>query len=390
MMMREERSMDRDNDRMTRHDQNPAPLDDDARWQAVRDRDRGGDGRFVFAVRSTGIYCRPSCPARRPHRANVRFFATAAEAERGGFRPCRRCRPGDAAAPEAEVVRQVCRYIEEHPYDQVTLAALGAHVGLSPSHLQRLFKAVMGITPRQYAEARRLDRFKAELKEGDAVSGALYGAGYRSSSQLYTQAPARLGMTPTTYRKGGIGMNITYTTIDSPLGWLLVAGTERGLCAVRFGASTTALERTLQHEFPAATIRRDDAALRPWVDAVARYVDGRQPGLDLPLDVQATAFQSRVYEALRAIPYGSTRSYSQVARAIGQPAAARAVAQACAGNPVALIIPCHRVVRDDGDLGGYRWGVERKRSLLEREAQAATAPDAGAPREAAVAVSGTA
>ncbi len=297
--------MDRDNDRTTRHDQSPVPLDDDARWQAVRDRDRRGDGRFVFAVRSTGIYCRPSCPARRPHRANVRFFATAAEAEHGGFRPCRRCRPEDAAAPEAEVVRQVCRYIEEHPYDRVTLAALGAHVGLSPSHLQRLFKAAIGITPRQYAEARRLDRFKTELKEGDAVSGALYGAGYRSSSQLYTQAPARLGMTPTTYRKGGIGMDITYTTMSSPLGWLLVAGTERGLCTVRFGASTAALEQTLQHEFPTATIRRDDAALRPWVDAVARYVDGRQPGLDLPLDVQATAFQSRVYEALGPSPTGA-------------------------------------------------------------------------------------
>jgi len=282
---------------------------------------------------------------------------------------------------------------EDHPYDRVTLAALGAHIGLSPSHLQRLFKAAVGITPRQYVAARRLDRFKTELKEGDAVSGALYGAGYRSSSGLYTQAPARLGMTPTTYRKGGIGMDITYTTINSPLGWLLVAGTERGLCAVRFGESPTALERTLQDEFPAATIRRDAAAPRPWADAVARYLDGQPSRLDLPLDVQATAFQSRVWEALRAIPYGSTRSYSQVARAIGQPTAARAVAQACAGNPVALVTPCHRIVRDDSSLGGYRWGVERKRALLTRETRATAAgteTEDGAPREAAAAASGTA
>jgi AraC family transcriptional regulator of adaptative response/methylated-DNA-[protein]-cysteine methyltransferase len=392
MMVLEDRSMG--NEHTTRHEQIHAVMDDDARWQAVLARDRRCDGRFVFAVRSTGIYCRPSCPARRPRRAQVRFFAGPADAERADFRPCRRCQPRDAVAPEVEVVRQVCRYIEDHPDGPTTLTALGAHVGVSPSHLQRLFKSIMGVTPRQYVEARRLERFKDQLREGDAVTGALYDAGYRSSSQLYTQAPARLGMTPTTYRKGGKGMDIMYTTTASPFGSLLVAATERGLCTVRFGESVADLEQALVREFPAATIQRDDAALRPWVDALVRYLEGRQPQLDLPLDVQATAFQSRVYEALRAIPYGSTRSYSQVAQAIGQPTAVRAVAHACATNPVALVIPCHRVVRDDGSLGGYRWGVERKSALLAQEARA-TEPgtangDATPHPDAAVAATGMA
>jgi AraC family transcriptional regulator, regulatory protein of adaptative response / methylated-DNA-[protein]-cysteine methyltransferase len=392
MMVMEDRSMGHEH--TIGHEQIPTVMDDDARWQAVLARERHCDGRFVFAVRSTGIYCRPSCPARRPRRAQVRFFAAPADAERAGFRPCRRCQPRDVVAPEVAVVRQVCRYIEDHPDGPTTLTALGAHVGVSPSHLQRLFKSIMGVTPRQYVEARRLDRFKDQLREGDAVTGALYDAGYRSSSQLYTQAPARLGMTPTTYRKGGKGMDIMYTTTASPLGSLLVAATERGLCTVRLGDSAAELEQALVREFPAATIQRDDAALRPWVDALVRYLDGRQPQLDLPLDVQATAFQSRVYEALRAIPYGSTRSYSQVAQAIGQPTAVRAVAHACATNPVALVIPCHRVVRDDGSLGGYRWGVERKCSLLTREARA-TEPgtansDATPHPDAAVAATGMA
>jgi AraC family transcriptional regulator of adaptative response/methylated-DNA-[protein]-cysteine methyltransferase len=392
MMVMEDQAMG--NEHTTRHEQIHAVMDDDPQWQAVLARDRRCDGRFVFAVRSTGIYCRPSCPARRPRHAQVRFFSGPQDAERAGFRPCRRCQPRDTMAPEVEVVQQVCRYIEDHPDGPTTLTALGAHIGVSPSHLQRLFKSIMGVTPRQYVEARRLERFKDQLKEGDAVTGALYDAGYRSSSQLYTQAPTRLGMTPTTYRKGGKGMDIMYTTTASPLGSLLVAATERGLCTIRFGESVADLEQALVREFPAATIRRDDPALRPWVDALVRYLDGRQPQLDLPLDVQATAFQSRVYEALRAIPYGSTRSYSQVAQAIGQPTAVRAVAHACATNPVALVIPCHRVVRDDGNLGGYRWGVERKRALLTQEAQAvesgAANGDAAPLPDAAVAATGTA
>jgi AraC family transcriptional regulator of adaptative response/methylated-DNA-[protein]-cysteine methyltransferase len=379
MLMVEDLSM---NDQQRSHDAHAAAADDEARWQAALRRDRACDGRFVFAVRSTGIYCRPSCPARRPHRDNVLFFADPAEAERAGFQACRRCRPGDALAPEVAVAQQICRYIDEHRYERATLADLGAHVGFSPYHLQRLFKGVMGITPRQYAATRRLERFKEGIKDGDVVASALYGAGYRSSSQLYEQAPERLGMTPTTYRKGGTGMTITYTITQSRLGDLLLAATERGLCAVRFGESPASLERTLRREFPAATIRRDEAALQSWVDAVTNYLEGRQAQLDLPLDVQATAFQSRVYEALRAIPYGSTRSYSQVARAIGQPAAAREVGQACADNPVALVIPCHRVVRSDGGLGGYRWGAGRKRSLLEREAQAAKAEEVAASTQA--------
>src|SRR2546421_581196 len=392
MMVMEDRSMG--NERTTWHDQPPVAMDDDTRWHAVLVRDRRCDRRFVFAVRSTGIYCRPSCPARRPRREQVRFFAGPEDAECAGFRPCRRCQPRDAAAPEVEVVRQVCRYIEDHPDGPVPLAALGAHVGVSPSHLQRLFKSIMGVTPRQYVEARRLDRFKDQLREGDAVTGALYDAGYRSSSQLYTQAPARLGMTPTTYRKGGVGMHITYTTIASPLGCLLIGAADRALGAVNSGDPPAHREQALVRASPAATIQRDDSPLRPWVDALVRYLDGRQPQLDLPLDVQATAFQSRVYEALRAIPYGSTRSYSQVAQAIGQPTAARAVAQACATNPVALAIPCHRVVRDDGSLGGYRWGLERKRSLLTQEARTAESGaangDAAPHPEAAVAATGMA
>jgi AraC family transcriptional regulator of adaptative response/methylated-DNA-[protein]-cysteine methyltransferase len=363
-------------------------MEADACWQAVLARDGSCDRHFVYAVTSTGIYCRPTCPSRRPRRDSVRFFAGPTEAEREGFRPCRRCRPREALAPGGEVVRQVCRYIEEHLDGSVTLAALGAHVGLSPYHLQRLFKKSMGVTPHQYAEARRLDRFKEQLKEGEDVTGALYGAGYGSSSRLYTQASARLGMTPATYRKGGRGMNIAYTTTASPIGCLLVAATERGLCAVQFGEGAADVENTLRHEFPAAILQRDDTSLRPWVDALLRSLDGQPSHLDLPLDVQATAFQSRVWEVLRAIPIGSTRTYTQVAQAIGRPAAARAVGQACAANPVSIAIPCHRVVRDDGGLGGYRWGLERKRSLLAREARATEAGaadgDAGSPSEAAV------
>ncbi|MDB5076573.1 MAG: bifunctional DNA-binding transcriptional regulator/O6-methylguanine-DNA methyltransferase Ada [Chloroflexi bacterium] len=344
-------------------------MNDDANWQAVLERDRRSDGRFIFAVSTTGIYCRPSCPARRPRRDRVRFFSSTLDAERAGYRPCRRCNPHDSVAPEVVLVQQVCTYIDEHLDGGVTLTTLGAQVGYSPYHLQRLFKRMIGLTPLQYANDRRASRLKAQLKEGQPVTGALYDAGYGSSSHLYTQAPARLGMTPTNYQKGGAGMNISYTTSKSPIGWLIVATTERGVCAVEFGDSAGVLEDALQHEFPAATLAKDDAALQPFVEAISRYLGGRTAAFDLPLDVRATAFQSRVWAALRDIPYGDTRSYGQVARAIGAPAAARAVAQACAGNPVALLIPCHRVVRENGALSGYRWGVQRKRSLLNLEAQ---------------------
>ena len=339
-----------------------------AYWRATLARDARWDGRFVFAARSTRIYCRPSCPARRPARRQVVFFPLPEAAERAGFRPCRRCRPQEApGSPSLELVRRVCRAIETGLEEPLTLRALGAHVGVSPGHLQRTFTRLMGITPREYADARRLDRLKVHLREGQNVTPALYGAGYGASSRLYEKAAAQLGMTPGTYRRGGKGMKISYTIVNSPLGRLLVAATERGICMVSLGDSAVALEAALRHEYPSTEIQRDASGFAPWVTAIVRYLNGRQPNLNLPLDVQATAFQRRVWEELRRIPYGRTRSYKQVAQAIGRPSAVRAVARACATNPVSVVIPCHRVLRADGGLGGYRWGLERKRALLERE-----------------------
>lgn len=349
-----------------------AEINEERYWQAVLSRDASMDGRFFYAVRSTGIFCRPSCPSRRPGRAQVRFFEQAAAAEQAGFRACRRCRPLGAGqpSPQAELAQQACRIIDELPDAPPTLEQLGARIGVSPFHLQRSFKQAMGITPRQYAEARRVERLKDRLKQGDTVTTAIYEAGYGSSSRLYEQAPARLGMTPATYRRGGAGAHIRYALAGTPLGQLLVAATERGLCFVALAATQSELEAALAREFPAATAsERDDAALGPWVGAIVRRLHGDPAALDLPLDVQATAFQARVWQALIEIPYGSTRSYGELAAALGQPSAARAVARACATNPVALVVPCHRVVGEGGELRGYRWGVERKQALLDQEAQ---------------------
>ena len=348
-------------------------------WQAVLSRDRQSDGSFVYAVLSTGIYCRPSCPSRRPRREQVVFFSQPEAAEQAGFRQCRRCRPRgiDTAEEQQVLVERARRYIEAHLEEAVTLAALSAEVGMSPHHLQRLFKRVIGVSPRQYVDACRLDRFKTQIKGGAPVTRALYEVGYSSSSRLYERTDAQLGMTPTTYRKGGKDMNISYTIVDCPLGRLLVAATARGVCAVSLGDADAPLEAALRGEYPAAKIERDERGLGEWVEAILRYLAGQQPQLDLPLDVQATAFQWQVWQALRAIPVGQTRSYSAVAQALGQPTAARAVARACATNPVSLVIPCHRVVREDGDLGGYRWGLERKRALLAQEkADVPGAPEA--------------
>ncbi len=341
----------------------------DTYWQAVLSRDSGSDGAFVFAVRSTGIYCKPSCPARRPRRENVVFFSLAKAAEEAGFRACQRCRPQEAALsnPQVELVQRICRYIEIHSEEPLTLATLSKQMYVSPYHLQRIFKRVVGVTPRQYIQAQRIEHLKMQIKEGEAVTQALYDVGYGSSSRLYEQAPEQLGMTPTTYRDGGKGMHIHYTIVDCPLGCLLVAATERGICAVQLGDSDAGLASTLSEEYPAATIQRDGANLGQEVDAILRHLNGEQPHLDLPLDIQATAFQRRVWEELRAIPYGKTRSYSKIAQSLGDSKKARAVAQACAANPVALIIPCHRVVHEDGTRGGYHWGVERKQRLLAQE-----------------------
>ncbi len=344
-------------------------MSEETLWQAVLSRDSGADGNFVYAVRSTHVYCRPSCPSRKPNRDQVAFFKLPEAAEQAGFRACLRCRPGQAAVrePHLELVQRACRYIESNTEGDLTLSALSEQVNLSPYHLQRLFKRIMGITPRQYVEACRLDRLKGRLKEGENVTNALYDAGYGSSSRLYERTPGQLGMTPTAYRRGGLQTHISYTIVDSALGRLLVAATDRGVCAVSLGDSDEALESSLHNEYPAAKICRDQSGLDEWVGAIISHLEGKRPNLDLPLDVQATAFQWRVWQELQTIPYGSTRSYSHVARSIGQPGASRAVAQACATNHVALVIPCHRVIRENGDLGGYRWGVGRKKALLELE-----------------------
>ena len=350
-------------------------MTDEDRWLAVEGRDAAFDGAFVFAVASTGIYCRPSCPSRRPRRRNVRYYALPEGAEHDGYRACLRCRPRETEFPDPRVaaVRRVCRFIEDHDEGPPTLAAMGAAVGVSPHHLQRSFKRLVGVTPRQYHDARRLGRLKRSLRGGDQVTGALYEAGYGSSSRLYEKAPGQLGMTPATYRKGGEGAAITYAIADSPLGRLLVGATARGVAALCLGDDDGALEGALHAEFPAAVLTRDDRGLGQWVGPVLDHLAGREPHLDLPLDVRATAFQRQVWEALRAIPYGETRSYAQVAAAIGRPGASRAVARACATNPVPLVVPCHRVVRGDGDLAGYRWGAARKKTLLETERAAASA-----------------
>ena len=333
-------------------------------WAAVAGRDASYDGKFVYAVRSTGIYCRPSCPSRRPGRAQVEFFPQPEEAERAGFRPCRRCRPNTANA-DAELLRIAC----EQFATETDIGAVAARLGVTASKLRALFRRTLGITPRQYADERRTAAFKAQVRNGRPVTDALYEAGYGSSSRLYEGAADRLGMTPGAYRKGGRGMSITYTTLACPLGRLLVARTERGICAVSLGGNDAELVSALRAQYPQAGFTRDSAALAAWAEAIVRHTGGTQPRIDLPLDLQATAFQLRVWDELRRIPYGGTRSYSEVAQAIGAPRSARAVARACATNPAALVIPCHRVVRNDGVRGGYRWGAGRKEQLLETEAE---------------------
>ena len=344
-------------------------IEEDIYWQSVLAKDERFNGIFVYGVRSTGIYCKPSCPSRRPGRGQVSFFRSCEAAEAEGFRACLRCQPRETAArdPRVRMVLRVCRAIEANTDETLSLDRLGTELKISPYRLQRTFKSITGITPRQYAAAHRLKLFKSRIKEGAQLTGAMYDAGYGSSSRLYEKASTRLGMTPATYRRGGKGMNINYTIVDSQMGRLLVAATERGLCAVNFGDRDDALVASLANEYPAAMIRHDETDMHGWVEGLLHYLDGTRPHLGLPLDLQATAFQLKVWEELRRIPYGETRSYKAVAVKIGQPTSTRAVARACATNPVALVTPCHRVIRESGDLGGYRWGLERKRRLLEQE-----------------------
>jgi AraC family transcriptional regulator, regulatory protein of adaptative response / methylated-DNA-[protein]-cysteine methyltransferase len=338
------------------------------RWEAVVARDAAFDGQFVFAVSSTRVYCRPSCPSRRPHRERVSFFESPDAAESAGYRACLRCKPDkvNVSDPRVELAQKVCRVLDSAD-ESLTLTDLAAHTGVSVFHLQRTFKSVMGISPRQYVALRKIGDFKARVREGEGVTTALYNSGFNSSSRLYEKAAGELGMTPATYSRGGRGADIRYTTTDSPLGRLLVAVTDRGICAVKMADSDEELEGDLREELPAANLQRDDAALRDTVGQVLRFLSDSQPHADLPLDIQATAFQRQVWEKLKAIPYGETRSYADIARSIGKPGAVRAVGSACGKNPVALVIPCHRVVREDKSLGGYRWGLERKKKLLERE-----------------------
>jgi AraC family transcriptional regulator, regulatory protein of adaptative response / methylated-DNA-[protein]-cysteine methyltransferase len=346
-------------------------LSEDQCWDAVAARDPGLDGRFVFAVSTTGVYCRPSCPARRPRRENVAFFSRPEQAEKAGFRACLRCRPRSVSGnPQSDLAKEICRYIEQHLDEAITLAQLGKAFRQSPFHLQRRFKAALGITPREYADSCRMRLLKRHLQSGDNVTRAMYDAGYGSSSRLYEKTASQLGMTPDKYRRGAIAASIRYACSDSPLGRMLIAATDLGICSIQFARSDGELLEGLKREFPFAVRKPDESGLQGWVEALLSKMTGRELNAALPLDIRATAFQRRVWTYLQSIPFGATRSYSAVAKAIGQPSASRAVARACATNPVAVAIPCHRVVREDGNISGYRWGVERKKALLEMEHRA--------------------
>jgi AraC family transcriptional regulator, regulatory protein of adaptative response / methylated-DNA-[protein]-cysteine methyltransferase len=348
--------------------------EDDRRWSAVLERDPANDGKFVFAVSTTGVYCRPSCAARRPRRQNVTFFSRAEEAEKAGFRACLRCRPKSVGGnPQSDFAKEICRYIEQHLDEPLTLGHLGKVFHQSPFHLQRRFKTALGITPREYADSCRMKLLKRNLQAGDNVTRAMYDAGYGSSSRLYEKTSSQLGMTPDRYRRGAIAATIRYACTDSPLGRMLIAATDKGVCAIQFGRSDAELLEGLKHEFPFAVRKPDETGLQQWIEAVLLTMTGEELNAALPLDIRATAFQRRVWTYLQSIPFGKTKSYGEVAKAIGQPTASRAVARACATNPVAVAIPCHRVVRENGSLSGYRWGVARKKALLEMERSTAEA-----------------
>lgn len=356
-----------------KHDSTPetraAAIVDDPRWAALVARDRAADGQFVYAVGTTGIYCRPSCAARRPRPENVSFHATPADAERAGFRPCRRCHPErpQAPAPHAELVTALCRHIEQA--ERIPrLQELAARAGLSPYHLHRVFKAVTGLTPHAYALAHRARRVRSALARGDAVTEAIYEAGYTSGGPFYAESKRVLGMTPTRYRDGGARTTIRFAVGQCSLGAILVAASEHGVCAILLGDEPEALIGELQTRFAQARLIGGDGDFERLVALVVGFVESPAKGLDLPLDIRGTAFQQRVWQALQTIPAGQTITYAGLAQCIGAPQGARAVAAACAANTLAVAIPCHRVVRTDGGLAGYRWGIARKKALLEREA----------------------
>jgi AraC family transcriptional regulator of adaptative response/methylated-DNA-[protein]-cysteine methyltransferase len=345
-------------------------------WKAAERRDPAFDGLFVFGVLTTGIYCRPTCPARRPLAKNVRFFSSPRAAGQEGFRACKRCRPESGARlrPEAGLAIRACDYLRRHAEDRVTLAKLARSLAVSPQHLQRMFTRALGVSPRDYLSVLRFERFRTRARERADVTPALVGAGFGSASRLYERARSRLGMTPGTFAKGATGVSIAYDIIDCPLGRALLAATPQGICAVEFGDSDKALAEGLSRRYPGASIRRSPDLLLRAEARLRRIFDGKFSDPAIPLDVRATAFQARVWGELRSIPAGATRSYGEIARRIGRPGSARAVGRACASNPVAILIPCHRAVAADGALTGYRWGKERKKALLALERGDARAP----------------
>jgi AraC family transcriptional regulator of adaptative response/methylated-DNA-[protein]-cysteine methyltransferase len=340
-------------------------------WEAVLNRDSAFEGKLFYGVRSTGIYCRPICPSRRPNRNQVCFFQSAQEAESLGFRPCKRCQPQSETVPNIakSKVLAACRYIETQLDRIPTLSELSSQVGMSPSYLQKVFKQIIGVSPFQYGDALRSQRLKQRLQSGEEIADAVYDTGYGSSSQLYEKAAKQLGMTPKTYQQAGKTINIVYAIAPCSLGYLLVATTKKGICTVKLGDEEDKLEHILNQEFHQAHIMRDDHIHKDWIQAILDLIAGDKTHLDLPLDVRGTAFQKQVWQALQKIPYSETRTYTDIARDIAKPQAVRAVGNACGANPIALIVPCHRVLRSDGSLGGYHWGIERKQKLLIQESK---------------------
>lgn len=345
--------------------------ENDRRWQAIVGRDKSADGSFFYSVKTTGVYCRPSCAARLARQENVQFHQTCADARAAGFRPCKRCRPDDAPLAEQQKAKiaEVCRLIESAE-EEPTLQQLAESAGMSTYHFHRLFKSITGLTPKAYAQAHRAKRMRSELARGNSVTEAMFEAGFNSSSRFYEKTNGVLGMTPTDFRRGGAAVEIRFAVAECSLGSILVAQSDRGICAILMGDEPDELARDLQDRFPNANFKGGDKEFEEIVAKVISFVETPGIGLDLPLDVRGTAFQQRVWQALRKIPAGKTVSYSELAKSIGAPQAVRAVASACAANKIAVAIPCHRVVRNDGGISGYRWGVERKRTLLNREARA--------------------
>jgi AraC family transcriptional regulator of adaptative response/methylated-DNA-[protein]-cysteine methyltransferase len=347
-------------------------LDFEQCWEALERRDAAPATGFFYGVRTTGVYCRPGCTSRLPLRRNTMFFETPAAAEAAGLRPCKRCRPtdGSAASRHVAAIEMACALLRKSDTTP-TLAELADAAGISRFHFHRVFKQITGATPRDYARTHRLGRFAEKLEAGQPVTEAIYASGFGSSSRAYEAAPSGLGMTPGARRRGGTGQTIRFVTVETPIGWALVAATERGICMTALADDRESLVGALRQRFPAAELVAEDAALKGWADRIVRFITAPDRNLDLPLDIQGTAFQARVWRALQKIPLGKTASYSEIAATLGQPKAVRAVAQACAANKLAVLVPCHRVIRSDGDLGGYRWGLERKRALLAAERAAA-------------------